>query len=85
MQARPDGRVAFLFGRAAPYAVHLPGMYREVKALTADQAARADRLGRGYLGLAAASSRYREEEVGVGGPARRQRLPLPAPGKLYQQ
>ena len=51
MQAGPDGGVAFLFGRSAPYAVHLPGLYREVKALTADQAARADRLGLGYLGL----------------------------------
>jgi hypothetical protein len=26
-----------------------------------------------------------EEQVGVGRPARRERLPLPAPGKLYEQ
>ena len=71
MQAGPDGGVAFLLGRTAPYAVHLPGLYREVKALTADQAARADRLGLGYLGLAAASGRHWEEQVRVGGPARR--------------
>jgi len=85
MQAGPDGGVAFLFGRAAPDPVHLPGLYREVKTLAADQAARAYRLGLGYLGLATASGRHGEEQVGVGGPARRQRLPLPAPGQLYQQ
>ena len=71
MQAGPDGGVAFLFGRPAPDAVHLPGPYREVKALAADQAAGADRLGLVYLGLAAASGRHWEEQVGVGRPARR--------------
>ena len=71
VQAGPDRGVAFLFGRSAPYAVHLPGVYREVKALTADQAARAHRLGLGYLGLVAASGRHWEEQVGVSGPARR--------------
>ena len=71
VQAGPDRGVAFLFGRSAPYAVHLPGVYREVEALTADQAARAHRLGLGYLGLVAASGRHWEEQVGVSGPARR--------------
>jgi hypothetical protein len=71
VQAGPDSGVAFLFGRSAPDAVHLPGVYREVKALTADQAARAHRLGLGHLGLVAADGRHWEEQVGVSGPARR--------------
>jgi hypothetical protein len=46
-------------------------LYRELKALTADQAARAHRLGLGYLGLVAAGGRHWEEQVGISGPARR--------------